>query len=68
MADPVLAMEDERRTPPTDRQTHGTSVLDRTPRGDPPLPHQGVHYLAQYRPSRAERGCGVHQFGVRITT
>ena len=68
MADPVLAMEGERCTPPTDRQTHGTSVRDRTPLGDPPLSDQGVHYLPQYRLSRAERSCGVRQFGVRMTT
>ena len=68
MADPVLAMEGERHTPPTDPQTHGAGVRDRTPLGDPPLPDQGVHYLTQYRLSRAERNCGVRQFGVRMKT
>jgi hypothetical protein len=68
VADPVLALKGERRTPPTERQTHGTGVRDRTPLGDPPLQHKGFHYLTQYRLSRAERGCGVRQFDVRMTT
>jgi hypothetical protein len=57
-----------RSPPPTERQTHGTGIRDRATLGDPTLAHEIVHHLTQCRHPHTQRGCGVRQFDVRMTT
>jgi hypothetical protein len=61
-------LKGERVTPPTEQQIHGTAILDRPSLNNPPLPQEVSCHLTQSRRPDTQRGCGIHHFGVRMTT
>ncbi len=55
-------------TTPIEQQVHGTAILDRPSLNSPPLPQKVSCRLTQSRRPDTQRGCGIRQFGVSMTT